>query len=97
MDTGNAGIEIVQTTAGAVLLVPKALAPPGVKEAVNVFTDTINAGIDHVQVGVQQLSQWSAPPEEYMRLERLQARVKNQENRMATKELVVQFVWWEWE
>ena len=53
--------------------------------------------IDHVQVGMQQLSQWSAPPEEYMRLERLQARVKNQENRTATRELVVQFVWWDWE
>ena len=96
MDTGNAGIELVQTTAGAVLLVPKAVAPAGVKEAVNALTDTINAGIDHVQAGVQQLSQWSAPPEEYMALERLEAKVKNQENRTVTKELLLQFVWWDW-
>jgi hypothetical protein len=96
MDVGNAGIETIQTTAGAVLIVPKAIAPAGVKEVVNLLTDTLNAGIDHIQAGVQQFSEWSAPPEEYMTLERLQAKVRNQENRIVKKDMLLQFVWWVW-
>jgi hypothetical protein len=97
MDAGNAGIELIQTTAGAVLIVPKTIAPAGAKDAVNLLTDTINAGIDHLQAGAQQLSEWSAPPEEHMALERLQAKVKNQQNRIAKKDMLLQFVWWDWE
>ncbi len=96
MDVGNAGIEAMQTTAGAVLIVPKAIAPAGVKEAVNLLTDTLNAGIDHIQAGAQQFSEWSAPPEEHMALERLQAKVRNQQNRIAKKDMLLQFVWWDW-
>ena len=95
MDVGNVGIEVVQTTAGAVLIIPKAIAPAGAKEAVNLLTDTLNAGIDHIQAGVQQFSEWSAPPEEYMALTRLQAKVRNQQNIIAKKDMLLQFVWWD--
>ena len=53
----NALVEGFQVTAGGVLLLPKALAPAGVKEVANACTDVLNAGIDYAQVSWETLTE----------------------------------------
>ncbi len=94
---GNAKVELMQTTLGGILLVPKAVAPPGLKEWANLCSDTVNAGIDHLQAGCEQFAEWKAPAEEKIMFIRLVAKVKNQEGVTDTEAMIVQFVYWEWE